>query len=398
MEPMAEDRHRVSCRETESQTRQWHTWPFVLIALVLCIAVGCVAFGKISSTEPEEELSDPQTAQGESASSDDQLDAQLADQAEPRAEIVIAGDLCFAEDGFVLDHFDEVGELNEVISPEILDITNGADLFFLNHEYAISDRGEPLDGKYYTFRADPERMELLEEMGTDLVSLANNHVYDYGPQALLDTADLLDQAEIPYVGGGRNIEEAKRPAYFDVNGIKIGFVAASNAEKIRYTPQAEEDSPGVLLAYDTTEFNQVIRDASGECDFLIAYIHWGDEDTNDYNDLQQELGREFLDSGADIVIGGHPHVLQGMEYVDGKPIVYSMGDFWFNDETKYTGLLKLIVGPDGLEEMSFVPCMQESYETHYLSEASDQAELFEFLEGLSPNIKIDENGSISEKA
>lgn len=398
MEPMAEDRHRVSYRETESQTRQWHTWPFVLIALVLCIAVGCVAFGKIAGTEPEETLSDPQTAQGESASSDDQLDAQLADQTEPRAEIVIAGDLCFAEDGFVLDHFDEVGELNEVISPEILDITNGADLFFLNHEYAISDRGEPLDGKYYTFRADPERMELLEEMGTDLVSLANNHVYDYGPQAMLDTADLLDQAEIPYVGGGRNIEEAKRPAYFDVNGIKIGFVAASNAEKIRYTPQAEEDSPGVLLAYDTTEFNQVIRDASKECDFLIAYIHWGDEDTNDYNDLQQELGREFLDSGADIVIGGHPHVLQGMEYVDGKPIVYSMGDFWFNDETKYTGLLKLIVGPDGLVEMSFVPCMQESYETHYLSEASDQAELFEFLEGLSPNIGIDENGSISEKA
>ncbi len=241
-------------------------------------------------------------------------------------------------------------------------------------------------------------MDLLKQMGTDLVSLANNHVYDYGEKAMLDTVDLLQQADISYVGGGRNIEEAKRPAFFDTNGIKVGFVAASNAEKMRYTPQAEDDAPGVLLAYDTAEFNQVIEEASKECDFLIAYIHWGDEDTNDFNDLQQELGREFLDSGADIVVGGHPHVLQGMEYVDGKPIVYSMGDFWFNDETKYTGLLKLSIGRDGLREMSFVPCMQEGYETHYLDKPEDQAELFDFLEGLSPNVEIDDAGRISEKA
>ncbi len=306
--------------------------------------------------------------------------------------------MCFAEDGFVLDHFDEVGKLDECISPEILDVTNGADLFFLNHEYAISDRGEPLAGTYYTFRANPDRMDLLKQMGVDLVSLANNHVYDYGADAMLDTVELLQQAGIAYVGGGRNIEEARRPAFFDINGIKVGFVAASNAEKMRYTPQAEDDSPGVLLAYDTTEFDQVIEQASQECDYLIAYIHWGDEDTNDYNALQQELGREFLESGADIVVGGHPHVLQGMEYVDGKPVVYSLGDFWFNDETKYAGLLKLSVGRDGLKGMSFVPCMQEGYETHYLSDPEDQAELFDFLERLSPNVKIDEAGVVSEKA
>ena len=123
--------------------------------------------------------------------------------------ISVAGDLCFAEDGYVLDHYDEVNDLEKCISPEILDITKSADIFFINHEYAISDSGEPLEGKYYTFRARPERMALLQEMGTDLVSLANNHVYDYGPDALLDTAALLDEAGIPYVGGGRDIEEAK---------------------------------------------------------------------------------------------------------------------------------------------------------------------------------------------
>ena len=168
---------------------------------------------------------------------------------EDQVEITIAGDLCLAEDGFVLDYYDTVNDLEQCISPEILEITNGSDIFYVNHEYCISDTGSPLEGKYYTFRANPERMELLKQMGTDIVSLANNHVFDYGKKALLDTTDLLEEAGIPYVGGGRNIEEAKRPIYFIVNGIKIGFVGASNGEKIQFTPQATEEEPGILRAY-----------------------------------------------------------------------------------------------------------------------------------------------------
>lgn len=312
------------------------------------------------------------------------------------AEVLIAGDLCFAEDGFVLDHYDEVKDLSKCISPEILKMTNEADVFYLNHEYCISDRGEPLEGKLYTFRAKPERMELLEEMGTDLVSLANNHVYDYGEDALLDTLDLLDQSKIPYVGGGHNIEEAKRPIYFVVNGIKIGFVAASNAEIVYYTPAATEDSPGILEAYDTAEYKKVIEEASEECDYLIAYIHWGPEDTNYYEQYQHDQGKEFLEAGADIVVGGHPHVLQGMEYIDGKPVIYSMGDFWFNDETKYTGMLKLDIDAQGLKEMSFVPCLQTGYTTQYIKDQKEQAEFYEFFGELSPNAEIDKNGVLRE--
>lgn len=275
--------------------------------------------------------------------------------------------------------------------------SNDADIFYLNHEYSISDRGEPLEGKLYTFRAKPERMGLLKEMGTDLVSLANNHVYDFGKDAMMDTMDLLDQAEIPYVGGGPNSEEARRPVYFVVNGMKIGFVAATNAEIVYYTPKAEADSPGVLEAYDTAEYNQVISDAAKECDYLIAYIHWGPEDTNTYEEYQHNMGAEFLQAGADIVVGGHPHVLQGIEYIDGRPVVYSMGDFWFNDETKYTGLLKLDITPEGLKEMSFVPCLQTGFTTQYISDQQEQAAFYDFLEGLSPNAGIDENGVITEK-
>ena len=123
-------------------------------------------------------------------------------------QITAAGDLCLEEDGYVLDYYDTVNDLSKCISKTILDQTNAADLFFLNHEYCVSDRGTPLEDKYYVFRAKPERMKLLEQMGTDIVSIANNHIYDYGADAMDDTIDLLDQAKINHVGGGTNLDEA----------------------------------------------------------------------------------------------------------------------------------------------------------------------------------------------
>lgn len=299
------------------------------------------------------------------------------------ASLLIAGDICLEEEGFVIDYYDEVQELSQCISPEILQRTNEADVFLLNHEYCISDRGEPLEGKYYTFRADPKRMKLIEEMGTDMVSLANNHVYDYGADAFSDTMELLSQAGIPYVGGGHDIEEAKQPVYFVVNGVKIGYVAASRAEKTRYTPQAKEDAPGVLLMYEPEEFAEVIEKASLACDYLIAYVHWGTEDSNQFEDYQHGQAEELLECGADMIIGSHPHVLQGIEFIKGKPVVYSMGDFWFNGETKYTGLLDIKVTGEGLSGISFVPCRQTEYTTRYLAEKEEQRELYDYLEELS---------------
>ena len=187
--------------------------------------------------------------------------------------LMFAGDLCLAEDGFVLDYFDETGVLSDYISPVLLEKTNQADIFLINHEYSASTRGEPLNGKYYTFRAKPERITILEEMGTDIVSLANNHIYDYGAEAFLDTLDILKDAGIPYVGGGSNYEEAAKPVFFTINGMKIGYVAASRAEKMRFTPEAGTESPGIVRMYDLTNIKNIISVASAQCDYLIAYLH-----------------------------------------------------------------------------------------------------------------------------
>ena len=360
----------------------------ILLLLIVLIAAIVKLFNKGNDSEEldkiEQQLSEEHTS----------LEIEHAP-----SEVVItfAGDVCFHEDGYVMDYYDTVNSLGECISPEVLQIMKDSDVFCLNHEYTIGTRGTATTAKTYAFQAKPERMNLLTEMGVDLVTLANNHVYDYGPEALHETCDLLTQANIDYIGGGHDISDAKRAVYYEVNGLKIGFVAASNAEVHRFTPQATETTPGILLAYDMTEYLGVVKEASQNCDYLIAYMHWGTENSNDLNEQQQAEGRQLLEAGADIVVGGHPHVLQGMEFVDGKPIVYSLGDFWFNKETKPTGLLQLKIDQNGLKEMSFVPCEQTEYRVEYLDEATEQEGLYQFLEDLSINIDINENGIINEK-
>ena len=365
----------------------------MLLILILLIAL-IVGIVKLIRGHSEEEK--PQNTQAQVQQEDPPADVE-PEPVSKEATITIAGDICFHEDGYVMDYYDTVNDLEACISPNVLRLMQDADVFYLNHEYCIGTSGTPTTQKTYRFQAKPERMDILKEMGTDLVCLANNHVFDYGEEAMIETCDLLDEAQIQYVGGGRNFDEATKPAYFDVNGLRIGFVAASNAEVHRYTPQATETSPGILLAYEMDPYLEVVRKAAQQCDYLIAYMHWGTEDSNYLNEQQQAEGRQLLEAGADIVVGGHPHVLQGMEYVDGKPIVYSLGDFWFNKDTKYTGLLQLQIDENGLKEMSFVPCLQTEYRVEYLDEKSEQEELYQFLEDLSIDVEIDENGIIQQK-
>lgn len=189
-------------------------------------------------------------------------------------------------------------------------------------------------------------------------------------------------------------------AVFALLVLLISVLAVRAYQSAQDRKRAEAVRSALAVCFEetvnTAEFNQVISEASKECDYLIAYIHWGPEDEEQYADYQTEEGKEFLASGADIVVGSHPHVLEGIEYTDDGPIVYSMGDFWFNDETKYTGLLNLKIDADGLDEMSFTPCQQRDYTTQYLEGKEEQREMFDFLEGLSPNISIDDNGVITK--
>lgn len=312
------------------------------------------------------------------------------------ATILFAGDVCLAEDGFVLDYYDTVNGIKDCINEEIIKTTNEADVFMLNNEFCFSERGNPLDGKLYTFRAKPDRVTILQELGVDIVSLANNHVYDYGREAFEDTMKILTDNGIRYVGGGNNSSEAEKVIYYVINGIKIGIVSASRAEKVRYTPGAKEDSAGVFLMYDEERLLKVVEEADKQCDYLIAYVHWGTEDSKYYEEYQHNVAVNLIDTGVDAIIGGHPHILQGFEYINGKPVIYSLGDFWFNSETKYNGMVRLNIGINGLISAEYVPCMQMNYSTVYVEDGNKKNEIYTYVNELSAGCQVNDEGKIVE--
>lgn len=288
----------------------------------------------------------------------------------------------------------------DCISQELITAMQQADIMCLNNEFTYSTKGEPLNGKAYTFRADPSRVEVLQQLGVDVVTLANNHVYDYGKEALLDTFATLGQAEISYFGAGRNLEEAMEPVYVTVDGKIVAFVAASRAEKYKMTPQATETEPGILRCYDTELFLESIRTARQNADFVIAVVHWGTEYSYELEDVQQSTGKEYIDAGADAVIGAHSHCLQGMEFYKGKPIIYSLGNYWFNGKTLDTMLLNLHFTENEAEqevEVSILPAVQSGYCTRYAKNLEEQERIYSFLEEISINVEIDAQGVVTEK-
>lgn len=290
--------------------------------------------------------------------------------------------------------------IKDCISPELLETMQSVDIMCLNNEFTYSTRGEKLDGKLYHFRAKPERVEVLKEMGVDVVKLANNHACDYGSQSLLDTIDTLENAEIEYIGAGRNLQEAMTPVYIEVDGKTVAFVAASRAEKNIKTPQATETEPGILRCYETELFIETIKEARKNADFVLAYVHWGTEYSYELEEVQLTSGKEYLDAGADAVIGAHSHCLQGMEYYKEKPIIYSLGNYWFNEKTLDTMLLELHFKGDDLDgqlTVRIIPAVQSEYQTTIVKEEKEQERIFSFLEKISINVEIDEQGIVTEK-
>lgn len=289
------------------------------------------------------------------------------------------------------------GGLEDCLSPPLLARMREADILLVNNEFTYSDGGAPMPGKQYTFRAATQNVEMLHTMGADVVSLANNHVYDYGTEAFYDTLDTLQGAGVPYVGAGRDIDEAMRPQYFVAGGLKFGYVAASRAEKHILTPEATADAPGVLRTYEPELFLQAVQQAKQNADVVIAYPHWGTENTTKLEAVQVDLGRMLVDAGADLVVGAHPHCLQGLDFHNGKPIAYSLGNFWFNTDTVDTALLEVTFSSPQDFEVRVQPCLQAGGKTKLLEEEAARLGILNFLQSLSPDVNIAPDGVVAPR-
>lgn len=311
--------------------------------------------------------------------------------------IGFTGDINFTQTGYVMTHANYMPNgvldcIDETFQSEM----RSADIMLVNNEFPYSDRGSPTPDKKYTFRAKPETVKYMTALGVDIVSLSNNHAYDYGYESFVDTIATLDEEGITHIGAGMNIEEASKYEGFIINGKKVGFLACCGVESPIKTPVATQDSEGIMGSYDNGELMcEKIREAKEECDYVIVYPHWGIENTTQLTNAQQVNSRKWIDAGADAVIGAHPHVLQGMEFYNGVPIIYSLGNFWFNTRNIYTGLLKLIISDDAVQPV-FVPGRQSGSETHYLDSADERRSLYDTLEGYMPynKVVIDDEGYI----
>ncbi len=223
-----------------------------------------------------------------------------------------------------------------------------ADVRIVNLECVVSLKGRA-EEKPYTFRAHPRVIPLLKKH-VSAVSLANNHSGDFGRQAFVDMLGLLERHQLPYFGGGRNIRDAHRPFVTQVKGKTIAVLGYDGFLPRSF--EALEQQPGVawmdadLVAHQVRQAKQVLK-----ADLVIVFPHWGWEYERLASDAQRAMARLMIDSGADAVVGGHPHVTQDIEIYQGKPIFYSLGNFIFNgftDEPSTTGwVLELIAKADG---------------------------------------------------
>lgn len=312
--------------------------------------------------------------------------------------VTFGGDICFADNYVTMQYLRTTqGGLADCIDSEWFEIMQNADIATMNNEYAISDRGTPTSGKMWTFRGSPQNNAYYNALGIDLVSLANNHVYDYGRDAFLDTLKALDDYGIARAGAGINAKEAETPYYFLVDGRKIAFVSATRAEKLRLTPEATETDAGVFRCYDTQRLLEVLGETKQNCDYVILLIHWGKEEAHTLEDVQAETSHAYIDAGADLIIGAHAHRLQGIEIYNGKAIFYNLGNFWFDDYDIETGLVELKWHADGTEEWFFYPGMQSGCVTSYELGTSLGRRIMDHVESYSSGIEIDDDGKVKEK-
>ena len=273
---------------------------------------------QIYTGEENEEKEDT----GEKENAEEQTLTRQADT----VSLLFAGDIYLSE--HVLNAYERGGGIEGVLDSGFLQTIEQADIFMENQEFPFSSRGTPETDKQFTFRLPEEKVSIMQEIGPDIVALANNHALDYGSEALSDTIRVLDEAGILHAGAGENLDEAKALKTIEAGGKTFGFLAASRVFPKGYWA-AGPDHPGMLTAYDSTVLLEEIQKAKESCDFLTVYVHWGIERRTEPESYQRTLGQQYIDAGADLVIGSHPHVLQGIEYYKGKPLVYSLGNFVF---------------------------------------------------------------------
>ena len=233
---------------------------------------------------------------------------------------------------------------------KIADFSQEADILFGNLEGPISDKGEKA-GSIYSFRAEPKAIEGLKYAGFDILSLANNHALDYQRVALEETIKILKEGNIDWVGAGFNKEEAFSVKIQEVKKNKIGFLAYTNLGSGFQKAIAEKTGIAWIEEKSFSKIEKDIREAKEKVDILIVSLHSGEEYQKEPTLFQKEFSKMAIESGADLMVGHHPHIVQEIEKYKSGWIVYSLGNFVFDQgfsEETMEGLLLEVAIENGI--------------------------------------------------
>lgn len=403
---MEERRHPRHSQRQPARRKRRINRGFVLYAVCSVLIVICLCIGGIQHLAAQSKAKERAAAEAAEQAAREEEERKAAEEAAAAEAakydftISFMGDVNLDDSWPTMTYLaQQQGGIAGCMDAALLERMQSADLFCVNSEFAFTDRGEPLDGKSYTFRSKPSNVSIYETMGVDLVTLANNHVYDFGPEGLTDTLKTLDDAGIAHVGAGETLTQAAAPYYTEIQGKTIAFVNASCAEQNRFTPEATEDSSGILLCYETDKFLAAIREARSNADYVIALVHWGTDYVYETSDEQRATGQDYITAGADVVIGTHSHSLQGVEYYDGKPIFYSLGSCWFNEKTLETFLLELHFtgdGNGGTVTATVVPALQKNCTTSLTQSPEEWQQVVDLILQYSTDVHIDSDGLLGQ--
>jgi len=264
---------------------------------------------------------------------------------------------------------------------KVADFLKTGDIVFGNLETPITPGREIQSGEMI-FRSNPQTAEALKKAGFTIVSLANNHTPNFGEKGLFDTFDYLENAGIKYVGAGRNEKEAYSPVFLKIKGLDFAFLAYNDTDVVPFSYEAGKSHPGTAFMR-LEKMTQAVKEAKMKADFVIVSLHSGTEYVNQPNSSQINFAHAAVDSGADLVIGHHPHVVQTMEQYQGKYIFYSLGNFVFDQmwsqPTRQGLMVKIDFSRQKLENVSFFPVIIENFCQPRFAEEKEKEEILKRL-------------------
>lgn len=281
----------------------------------------------------------------------------------------------------------------------VSNITGQSDILLVNTENPFTNSGNALKPDV-PLKADPEYVSLVNGTNYTVVSAnANNHVFDYGIEGMRDSIKNLNNAGIIHIGAGENKQEATQPAVIEKNGHKVTIFNYMDSDNFKeyssdVMPVAGDSSPGYSAWDDVESPKQISAAKENGSDFIIVYMHYGNEYSRSPNQMQEKISHKAIDAGADTVVGSHTHVTEGIEMYNGKPIFYNLGNFIFdqsNTATHRAYFLNFQITGDNVTSVVY-PVDINEYLPHFMS-SSDGRSLLEQLNPQCPQMKITDDGT-----